>query len=136
MIRQLDIDDRNIEAARKVTDALGFLRQTPTGGIVISASNGSVTIEASAMRSFVDLVASVLETGRDAELSPQEAAQRLRMSRPTVMRLIARGELPARRVGSHYRLTEKDVSAFDARQTTVRRQSLDDMAAFSQDFDQ
>ena len=139
MIRLLDVDERNIEAAREVTDALGFLMQTPKGGIVITASNGSVTIDSAIMRNFVDFIGNVLAAepavDLDAELTPQAAAKRLRMSRPSVMRLIAQGRLGARQVGSHYRLSEAEVMQFKQKQATVRRQSLDSMAAFSQEFD-
>ena len=138
MIRQIDIDQSNIDAARKVSDALGFLQQTTKGGIVISASNGSVTIDSSIMRTFVEFVrqAVSVEANAEVELSPQDAAERLRMSRPTVMRLISQGKLGARQVGSHYRLSETEVMRYKERQATIRRQGLDDLAAFSQEFDQ
>jgi excisionase family DNA binding protein len=140
MIRRLDINDAEIEIARKVAESLSFLKQTPKEGIVISASNGSVTIDSMVMKTFVDLVANALSPSgagkQDAELTPQEAAQQLRMSRPSVMRLIAQGKLGARQVGSHYRLSEAEVMKFKIEQATVRRKGLDNLAAFSQEFDQ
>ncbi len=138
MIRQVEIDDRSLPVAREVTKALGFLDQAPKGGIVITAANGSVTIDSSKLVAVLDFVRGLVQAELDpsAEVSPQEAAKRLRMSRPTVMRLIADGKIGARRVGSHYRLSEAEVMDFKANQATIRRKGLDNLAAFSQDYDQ
>jgi len=54
---------------------------------------------------------SILVIGKDAQISPQKAAEWLGVSRPFVYRLIERGDLPAHRVGSHYRLDIADVLA-------------------------
>jgi len=45
-------------------------------------------------------------------LTPNEVAERLRVSTMTVYRLIKSGELPAARISSSYRLREEDVDAY------------------------
>jgi len=45
-------------------------------------------------------------------LSSRDVADRLGVSRPTVARLIATGDLQAHRVGRQYRFTESDLDAY------------------------
>ena len=139
MIRHIEVDDSVVAAARTATSVLGFLRSSPKEGITIAASNGSVTIDSVILGQMVDLIGRIAEdastAGGENELTPQEAAEILNMSRPTVMRLIAAGKLGARQVGSHHRLSEAEVLKFKAEQATIRRRGLDDLAAFTQDFD-
>lgn len=61
------------------------------------------------------------------DLTTEQAAAVLGVSRPTVVRLIAAGKLPARMVGSHRRLTLGDVLAYREASTTRRRDALDQM---------
>jgi hypothetical protein len=51
------------------------------------------------------------------------------------MRLVTSGKLGSRQVGAHYRLSRREVVSFRDTQATVRRRSLDDMAAFTQTYD-
>lgn len=68
------------------------------------------------------------------DLSPSEAAQRLRMSRPTVMRLIARGELLSRKDGGHYVVSPRDLRAFRTRLTAIRRDALTNLTAMADEY--
>ncbi len=68
------------------------------------------------------------------DLSPSEAAMRLRMARPSVMRLIARGELTARRDGGHYVLSPREVRLFQARLGVTRREALASLAEMAAEF--
>ena len=62
-----------------------------------------------------------------SDLTPSQAAERLRMARPTVMRLIARGDLSARKDSGHYRLSPHEIRAFHSRLSTIRREALGDL---------
>ncbi|WP_304450901.1 helix-turn-helix domain-containing protein [Nocardiopsis sp. YSL2] len=55
----------------------------------------------------------------DVMLSPQQAAELLGVSRPMVYRFIERGDLPATRVGTHWRLQTADVLALAERRTRL-----------------
>lgn len=46
------------------------------------------------------------------ELSPNEVAERLMMSRASVMKLVRSGYLKARKVGSHYRISARDAERY------------------------
>lgn len=48
-------------------------------------------------------------------LTPKEVAERLAVSETTVHRLVARGELPAIRVGRQWRFAPADVESYLAR---------------------
>jgi excisionase family DNA binding protein len=73
-------------------------------------------------------------TGNNADLSPSEVADRLRMARPSVMRLIARGELSSRKDGGHYVLSPREVRAFQTRLASIRREALSDLTAMADEF--
>ena len=67
------------------------------------------------------------------EISPQEAADILKMSRPSVMRLIAEGHLHPRKVLSRNRLSRAEVVAFQKRNARRQRQALENLSALSEE---
>lgn len=69
-----------------------------------------------------------------AELTTGQAADLLGVSRPTVVSLVDRGELPARKIGTHRRLRVEDVLAYRARRREQRRTALDELTAVSEDL--
>ena len=69
------------------------------------------------------------------ELSPQEAANILKMSRPTVMRLIKGGILRSRLVGSHHRVGRSDVLKYQNEHGLRRRVALDELAQMTEEYD-
>lgn len=70
----------------------------------------------------------------DDEISPQEAAGILKMSRPSVMRLIADGHLHPRKVLSRNRLSRAEVVAFQKRNARRQRQALENLSALSEEY--
>ena len=67
-------------------------------------------------------------------LSPSDAAERLRVARPTVMRLIARGELPSRKEGGHYVLSPRELRSFQTRLEQARQDALRELASMTEEF--
>ena len=67
------------------------------------------------------------------EMTPQQAANLLGMSRTLLTSLLARGEIPFRYVGSHKRIRVPDVLAFRAAQES-RHQILNELTAQAQEL--
>ena len=67
-------------------------------------------------------------------LSTSQAAEILRVSRPTVVALIDNGHLPAVRLGSHRRLKLADVLTYQTLAKTKQSAALDELVALSEDL--
>jgi len=85
--------------------------------VIVSDPAHSITIELDAddrraLRALFEARARgqrVSVIGYDSLVSPNEAARILGVSRPMVYRFIERGDLPATRVGAHWRMQTADV---------------------------
>ena len=67
---------------------------------------------------------SVTVIPHDNQLTSQEAAEILSVSRPHLIKLLDRGELPFHRVGTHRRIKIEDVLAYRERRDAERRAAL------------
>lgn len=90
---------------------------------------------------LVRQVIATLASGRSAmvtepvhEMTPNQAADFLNVSRMFVMRLIADGTLPTRMVGSHHRLPYADLVAYKDAQKARSRAALDELHTLSRDM--
>jgi excisionase family DNA binding protein len=70
----------------------------------------------------------------EAEITTQQAAALLNVSRPYVVGMIDKGTLPARMVGNQRRLPLKEVLAYKADNRAKRRQTLRELAALDQEL--
>ena len=70
----------------------------------------------------------------DEELTPQQAAGLLKVSRAHFMRAIQLKTIPYRRVGSHYRVRLQDVLRY-REEREQRGKMLDELTAQAQDLD-
>jgi len=69
-----------------------------------------------------------------AELTTQQAAAFLNVSRPHLVKLVDQGVIPHHKVGTHRRMYFRDVLAYRARQEADSRHALDELSRVSEDL--
>lgn len=117
-------------------DALCAQHATPR---LVGTAGDSIEIPPSAfeaLRVVVDAMArgqtiTLVPVGK--ELTSQQAAELLLVSRPHLIKLLDRGEIPFHRVGHHRRIRVEDVLAYRGRRSDERERALAELARMSQD---
>lgn len=118
-----------------------FLARTPTATKrrtprLVSPDGSELVVPEEVFDVLVQVVGA-LSQGRgvsvvptNAQLTTQQAADHLGMSRPTLVKLLESGEIPFTKVGRHRRVTLNDLVSYEER---VREQRRDALAALTYD---
>lgn len=122
--------------ARNLTRQGGFSLRGKQG-----AKGASVELPPAVTRLVLDLLRSIGKGEAVAlvpfgmELSTQEAADLLNVSRPFLVKLIESGEIPHHKVGTHRRIRAEDLFAFKRRRDSERDEALNRLARLGQEID-
>lgn len=77
----------------------------------------------------------VVVTRTSAEVTPNEAAELLGMSRPQVRKLMERGDLEFRKVGTHHRISLASAEAFLVAERLRRGTAMAELSQVQNDLD-
>jgi excisionase family DNA binding protein len=138
--------DSEVELAQTSSRILSGLnlKKTKTINIVLETGNhhsNSVTLPLSAFKLLVNILIQMAEGNAvtlipvHAELTTQEAAELLNVSRPYLVRLLEEKKIPFRKVGTRRKVLFQDLMDYKARIDASRRQTLDELAKDAQDLD-
>jgi excisionase family DNA binding protein len=104
---------------------------------LVSADGVEVEIPASAFSALHTVVRDMAQgltvtlIPHDRELTTKEAADVLNISRPFLVKLLDREEIPYHRVGTHRRLRVEDVLAYREQRAARRREKLRELTEIS-----
>lgn len=136
-------DPSDIDLARASAGALGQLLannpNTPRAHVHLDGEDLILPREAlMLLREILTQMAKgtgVAVIPKHVELTTQEAANFLNVSRPYLVKLLDKGEIPCKKVGSHRRVSFDDVMQYKAKQDEQSQDALDALAAQAQDQD-
>lgn len=132
--------EADVRLARESSRALGPHAQQSLR-VQIEGRTDPVEIPAPAVRMLVDLLVEMAAGNAvtlipvHAELTTQQAAEILGVSRPFLIAQLETGRLPFHKVGTHRRLHFLDVMAYKQRMNTERKKALDELADQAQALD-
>jgi excisionase family DNA binding protein len=131
-------DERDSELAKIASRALAKTGNNP---VKVHMDDGS---ELTLPRSVTSLLVGILTEMANgnavtlipvhAELTTQEAANLLNVSRPHLVRLLESGKIPHHMTGTHRRVRFTDLQAYKARFDKARREALEELAAQAQEL--
>ena len=139
------LDDSDVRLAKHSSRQMETLLKTRPNlrlRLVENEEAGEVIeLPAAASRLLVDALAqmgqgkSVTVVSTSAELTTQQAAELLKVSRPYLIGLLASGRMPFRLVGTHRRILLNDLMEFKKQDDEARLEAIRELTAQAQELD-
>lgn len=145
MSETLDLPTRDeVELAKQAARQLASsLKSRSDGTVTISTDvdgEAAVVLPRRAAQMLVELLAQIANGNAvtllpvHAQLTTQQAADLLNVSRPFLVKLLESGELPYQMVGTHRRLKAEDVFAYRRQKEQRSRRALAELSQLDQEL--
>ncbi len=145
LAHQLTVPDEHTvnQAAEAVAGLSQFLHQDPTinsAFVSLTAGDSDTKLEvpSQVLPLLIDILAHIANGNVvtvvpiHTELTTQQAADLLNVSRPYLVNLLEKGEIRHRRVGTHRRVLLTDLTDYKRRDDSARQAILDELTAEAQ----
>ncbi|MEM7134496.1 MAG: excisionase family DNA-binding protein [Chloroflexota bacterium] len=125
------------ESSRRLATVLGNGDEIQ---LRLTNSDETVIVPVSAMRLLVRMLAEMAQGNPvtfipiHAELTTQQAASFLNVSRPFLIQILENGEIPFRKVGTHRRVCFQDLITYKQTMDAKRLEALDELVAQAQEL--
>ncbi|TCV98400.1 helix-turn-helix domain-containing protein [Biostraticola tofi] len=129
------LSSRELSAVLETRAEIQKVTMTDRQGVV-----HNMDIPVSALRLLIDVLTelgdgnSVKLIPIGSELTTQEAADMLNVSRPTLIRMLDNAEIPYHRIGNRRKLRYTDIVAYRERTRAARISALDELSALDQEL--
>jgi excisionase family DNA binding protein len=131
---------QEIEQAKQSSRTLSKYANAERVQLVVRGSNGEaddLILSGHVLQLLLDVLAEIAKGNAislmpmNQEISTQEAATMLNVSRPFLVGLLEKHEMPFRKVGAHRRVLLQDVLEYKERGDQRRTEALDQLTAIS-----
>lgn len=142
-----ELPDTLLRASPEEADALDVLRRhidelasDQDTGQLVGPDGETLEIPASAFHALKVVVQGMARgqtmtlVPHGKELTSQEAADLLHVSRPHLVKLLDEGTIPHHKVGTHRRVLIQDVLDYRERRAAARREKLDELTRLSEEL--
>lgn len=126
---------QSVETLKRITG-----RENPQNAILFQVEGTSISVPRNAvllLEKILDEMANGKTVGISSfskELSTQEAADLLKVSRPHLVKLLETGKIPHKKVGAHRRVLLEDVKKYEMELRESRKKALDKLAKEAQEM--
>jgi len=148
-VRKIDPETLTEEEQRELTGQLEQLLENVDDAAalveddeqtVLRVKDQEVVLPPSVAQALVDVLADMAEgrpvsvASSDEELTTQEAAELLNVSRPHLVKLLEEGEIPFHKVGTHRRVYREDVLEYKSRQREEAEEAMQNLTDQAQEL--